>query len=80
VNDDEETLLNLSTVLLNIGVVPYYLHSLDPVQGAAHFDLPSSRGPELIRYIQKNMSGFGVPRLVREEAGKPSKTFISPSN
>lgn len=75
VNDQEETLLALSEALLKAGVIPYYLHQLDPVAGAAHFDLPPSRGAELIRYLQENLSGFGVPRLAREEPGKSSKTF-----
>ena len=77
VNDDEETLLRLSEVLIDAGVIPYYLHSLDPVQGTGHFALPETRGPQLIRHIQTHLSGFGVPRLVREEPGKPSKTFIT---
>jgi KamA family protein len=76
VNDDEETLLALSETLLNAGILPYYLHLLDHVQGTAHFSLPDERAPELIRYVQTHLSGFGVPRLVREEPGKPSKTFI----
>lgn len=76
VNDREETLLSLSETLINAGIIPYYLHCLDPVQGAGHFSLPEERGPELIRYLQRHLSGFGVPRLVREEVGKLSKTFI----
>lgn len=78
VNDDEKTLLALSQALIDAGIMPYYLHSLDPVQGAGHFAVPEERGPQLIRYLQENLSGFGVPRLVREEPGMPSKTFISP--
>jgi len=77
VNDDEKTLLSLSESLINQGILPYYLHQLDPVQGAGHFALPESRGAELIHYIQENLSGFGVPRLVREEPGQPSKTFLN---
>jgi EF-P beta-lysylation protein EpmB len=77
VNDDETTLLSLSEALINIGIIPYYLHTLDPVQGAGHFALPEERGPELIRHLQTHLSGFGVPRLAREEPGKPSKTFIN---
>jgi len=77
VNDDEETLLGLSEALVDAGVIPYYLHSLDKVEGTGHFAMPETRGPELIRYVQTHLSGFGVPRLVREEPGKPSKTFIN---
>lgn len=78
VNDDEETLLNLSEALINAGIIPYYLHALDPVQGTSHFSIPEERGPHLIRHIQERLSGFGVPRFVREEPGLPSKTFITP--
>lgn len=77
VNDDEKTLLDLSETLINAGILPYYLHQLDPVEGAGHFDVPAERGLELTRYIQENLSGFGVPRLVREEPGLPSKTFVT---
>lgn len=75
VNDDEKTLLSLSESLVDGGIIPYYLHSLDPVQGAGHFATAEERGPQLIRYIQENLSGYGVPRLAREEPGLPSKTF-----
>ncbi len=76
VNDDEKTLLQLSESLVDAGVIPYYLHQLDPVDGAGHFFVSEERGRELIRYIQEHLSGYGVPRLVREIAGQPSKTFI----
>jgi EF-P beta-lysylation protein EpmB len=75
VNDDEKTLLALSEALIDGGILPYYLHELDPVQGGGHF--ATSKGPQLIRHLQDRLSGFGVPRLVREEPGKPSKTFVN---
>ena len=77
VNDNPEILLSLSETLTNNGIIPYYLHEHDRVEGTSHFALPSSAGPELIRYLREHISGFGVPRLVREEPGYPSKTFIS---
>lgn len=77
VNDDEKILLALCESLINAGVTPYYLHALDSVSGAAHFALPDERGLELIAYLQKNLSGYGVPRFVREEPGRPSKTVVS---
>ena len=77
VNDDTHVLLTLSETLTNSGIIPYYLHEHDRVAGTSHFALPASRGPELIRYLRENTSGYGVPRLVREEPGYPSKTFIS---
>lgn len=78
VNDDPKTLLSLSETLLKGQILPYYLHLLDPVEGAGHFLIPENRALEAISYIQRHLSGFGVPRLVREEPGKPSKTFASP--
>lgn len=76
VNDDEKTFLQLNEALVNNGIVPYYVHLLDPVQGTAHFHVPDARGQELIRHVQERLSGFGVPRLAREIPGSPSKTFI----
>ncbi len=76
VNDTEETQQELCETLLGIGVIPYYLHLLDPVQGAGHFQVSEERGQELIRFLQANLSGYGVPRLVREQAGESAKTFI----
>lgn len=75
VNDDETTLLALSKTLINAGVIPYYLHQLDPVKGTAHFFVSEQRAHELLRYLRENLSGFGVPRLAKEEPGKASKTF-----
>lgn len=76
VNDDEQTLLKLSKTLVNNGIVPYYLHLHDPVLGTGHFDVSKKRGLELIQFLKKNLSGYGIPQLVREEPGKTSKTFI----
>ncbi|MBU6383608.1 MAG: KamA family radical SAM protein [Verrucomicrobia bacterium] len=75
VNDEEGVLLTLSETLVNAGILPYYLHLHDPVQRTGHFDVPEERGQELVRFLQENLSGYGVPHLVREEPGKPSKTF-----
>ncbi len=76
VNDQEETLLSLCEDLVNVGVVPYYLHQLDPVQGAAHFSVSDERAVALVQFIQENMSGYGIPRLVREEPHRFSKSSI----
>ena len=75
VNDDEETLLTLCSTLVNGGILPYYLHLLDRVSGSAHFEVPFERAQKLITYLQEHLSGYGIPRLVREEAGKKSKTW-----
>jgi KamA family protein len=77
VNDKEEILLSLCKELINHGILPYYLHLLDKVSGSAHFEVSAERGKELIRYLHEHLSGFGVPKLVREEAGEKGKTLIA---
>lgn len=78
VNDEENVLLELSETLVQAGVIPYYLHQLDPVLGTSHFFVPESRAVALIQFLQKNISGFAVPRLVREIPGRESKSFMAP--
>jgi EF-P beta-lysylation protein EpmB len=75
VNDTEEAMLGLCQALTDAGIIPYYLNLLDLVEGAAHFSVSEQRGQELIRYVQERHSGYGVPRLIREEPGSKSKTF-----
>jgi EF-P beta-lysylation protein EpmB len=77
VNDDEDTLAALSERLGALGVVPYYLHLLDRVRGAGHFEVPESEGVALVRGLTERLPGYLVPKLVREVAGEGSKTLIS---
>ena len=79
INDSEEALCQLSERLFSAGVLPYYLHLLDKVQGAAHFDVPEHRGGQLISAISARLPGYLVPRLVREVAGAPAKTPAGPT-
>lgn len=76
VNDSSEALISLSERLFEVGVLPYYLHLLDPVQGASHFDVDESEGIQLIKLLRKQLPGYLVPRLVREQQGEASKTII----
>ncbi len=76
INDSVAALAALSKRLHDAGVLPYYLHMLDPVQGAMHFEVPSSRATALIDALRLQLPGFLVPRLVREQAGEGSKTAI----
>ena len=76
VNDDVDTLKRLSITLMNAGVLPYYLHLPDRVRGTAHFDVAESRAKELVAALTTQLSGYLVPRLVREIPGAPSKTAI----
>ncbi len=77
VNDDSATLTGLSEALFDAGVLPYYLHLLDKVQGAAHFDVPEVSARALIAGLAARLPGYLVPRLVREVAGAPGKTLIA---
>ncbi|MGP9665207.1 EF-P beta-lysylation protein EpmB [Halomonas sp. AOP22-C1-8] len=74
VNDEVSTLTALSERLFEAGILPYYLHVLDPVQGAAHFDVPDDEARALITQLREHLPGFLMPRLVREVPGEASKT------
>lgn len=74
VNDKESVLVELSHALFQQGVLPYYLHQLDKVQGASHFEVPDARALELHEQLRHTLPGYLVPKLVREIAGQPSKT------
>jgi KamA family protein len=76
VNDDAETLAELSERLFACGVLPYYLHLLDPVAGAAHFDVDEARAEAIYRELLARLPGYLVPRLVREIPGQASKTPV----
>jgi EF-P beta-lysylation protein EpmB len=77
VNDNAEVLKKLSDKLFSVGVLPYYLHLLDKVQGAGHFYLDDQQALAIYRQLQKISSGYLVPKLAREIAGEPNKTLIS---
>lgn len=76
VNDSAETLDGLGERLFRAGVLPYYLHLLDRVRGAAHFEVPETEAARIYRALRARASGFLVPRLVREIPGTPYKTPI----
>jgi EF-P beta-lysylation protein EpmB len=78
VNDTVEALHDLGTALVAAGVTPYYLHLLDRVDGAAHFDVPEETGRRLVGELAARASGYLVPRLVREQEGAPAKVLIPP--
>jgi EF-P beta-lysylation protein EpmB len=74
VNDDAQTLADLSNALFDAGILPYYLHVLDKVQGAAHFFVSDEEARGLMRQLLPMVSGYMVPKLAREIGGEPSKT------
>lgn len=78
VNDDLLSLAQLNERLFEAGVLPYYLHLLDKVQGAAHFDIDENQASQLIGKLTSRLPGYLVPKLVREIPGKPAKTPVLP--
>lgn len=77
VNNDATILTRLSTDLFDNHVQPYYLHLLDRVEGAAHFDVAVPDAIAIYRSMQASLSGLLLPRLVQENAGESSKTLIN---
>jgi EF-P beta-lysylation protein EpmB len=76
VNDDVETLVSLGRRLVDLRVLPYYLHQLDRVSGAAHFEVPIEEGRRLVDQIRARLPGYAVPRYVQEVAGAPYKWLL----
>lgn len=76
VNDSVQALQELCETLVDHGVLPYYLHQLDRVAGAAHFEVPVERGKQLITELRQSLPGYAVPRYVQEQAGEASKTVL----
>ncbi|MDR3504135.1 MAG: EF-P beta-lysylation protein EpmB [Legionella sp.] len=76
INDDAQVLASLSQSLFNHAVIPYYLHTLDKVKGAAHFDMPFTKAQVIYQQLQQLVPGYLLPRLVCEEPGKLSKTLL----
>lgn len=76
VNDSVEALVDLSETLFDAGVLPYYLHQLDPVSGAAHFEVADASARELMSELSARLPGYLMPRLVREALGAPAKVGV----
>lgn len=76
INDSVAALVNLSERLNEVNVMPYYLHLLDKVAGAQHFDVAEATAIALLDEIRTQLPGYLVPRLVREIQGEASKTVI----
>ena len=76
INDNVDALETLSRRLINIGVMPYYLHQLDQVIGTSHFEVATSTGQRLIEELATRLPGYAVPRYVQEIPGHFSKTPV----
>ena len=77
INDNAKALIDLSHILLAHQVTPYYLHLLDHVQGAAHFDVSEAQALVLMQQLRHALPGYLVPKLVREISGRRSKSPIN---
>ena len=78
VNDTLPAQVDLSEALFNANILPYYLHLLDKVSGAMHFDISEDKAKKLYCEMLAELPGFLMPKLVREIGGEKSKTPILP--
>lgn len=76
INDSNHSLITLSERLFSYGVLPYYLHLLDKVTGAAHFFVSREQAIALHTHLQHALPGYLVPKLVQEAPNAPSKTPV----
>ena len=77
INDDTNTLVTLSNRLHDLGILPYYLHVMDKVQNASHFDIPLKKAQAIHKAMQAQLPGYLVPKLSAEIAGENSKTWVN---
>ncbi len=77
INDSARALVDLSEALFSHGIIPYYLHLLDPVSGASHFEVDESSARLLMQEVQKRLPGYLLPKLVREDPETAHKTIIA---
>lgn len=80
VNDDAQTLIALSEKLFAHGVLPYYLHTLDPVAGAEHFHTSAADARHLYREMQRQLPGYLLPKMVTDIPGEGAKVLLTPQN
>lgn len=77
VNDDVEVLSELSHNLFKHGILPYYLHVLDRVQNAAHFEVDIATAGQIYSKLQARLPGYLLPKMVQEVAGQSSKSPVN---
>jgi lysine 2,3-aminomutase len=76
INDDANVLCSLFSKLIDHGILPYYIFQLDKVQGANHFEIPTSKGKKIMKKLKENLPGYAVPRYAQELPFKKNKTII----
>jgi len=78
INDSVEAQVNLSEAVFSAGILPYYMFTLDPVEGAAHFDISIEDAQKLMGKVAAELPGYLVPKLAKEIPGQTSKTVFAP--
>lgn len=76
INDSVDALKALFEKLVDHGILPYYLHQLDPIQGSKHFEVDEDVGRALIAELSKQLPGYAIPKYVREIPGIPHKLLL----
>lgn len=76
INDTVESFKALLDALIDNGVVPYYLHQLDKVQGSSHFEVSIEQGQNLIKECMAELPGYAIPKFVQEIPNRPNKTLL----
>lgn len=79
VNDNPDSLIDLSETLFEADILPYYLHTFDSVLGAMHFERNLVEVLEIFKQVQARLPGYLLPKLVSEWPGEPSKTLLATS-
>lgn len=79
VNDTPEAQVTLSEALFDADILPYYMFTLDPVEGAAHFDISLDDAKLLMGKVAAKLPGYLVPKLAKEIPGKSAKTLFAPT-
>ncbi len=77
INDEVNKQINLNENLFKFGILPYYIHLLDKVTGSTHFLVDQQQAIELHESLKRQLPGYLVPKLVKEQPGKVSKTWIN---
>jgi EF-P beta-lysylation protein EpmB len=77
VNDSVDSLATLCERLVDLGVLPYYLHQLDRVRGTSQFEVPVEEGRRIVAAVRARLPGYAVPEYVQEQPGQPHKTPLA---
>ncbi len=77
INDNVDTLCDLSEKLFAAGVIPYYLHQLDKAKGVGHFEVPDDTAKAIMNEIKIRLPGYLVPKMVKEVTGTKMKQLIA---